>query len=61
MLKFIREVRSELRRVTTPTRREWLTTALMVVIFTTVMSLVFFGVDNLLGFIRQTLVNLAIR
>jgi preprotein translocase subunit SecE len=61
MLKFIREVRSELRRVTTPTRREWLTTALMVVIFTTVMSLVFFGVDNLLGFIRQTLVNLAMR
>lgn len=61
MLKYIREVRSELRRVTTPTRREWLTTALMVVIFTTVMSLVFFGVDNLLGFIRQTLVNLAMR
>ena len=61
MLKFIREVRTELRRVTTPTRREWLTTALMVVIFTTVMSLVFFGVDNLLWFIRQTLVNLAMR
>ena len=61
MLKFVREVRSEMRRITTPTRREWMTTTLMVVVFTIIMSLLFFAADNLFGFIRQTLVDLASR
>jgi preprotein translocase subunit SecE len=56
---FIREVRSEGRRITWPTRKETLTTSLMVGIMAFVMSLFLFGVDQIFGFIVKTLIGLA--
>ena len=42
----MRQVQAETRRVTWPTGRETMMTAVMVVIMTTILSLFFFGVDS---------------
>ena len=47
--EFVRQIRSEMRKVTWPTRRETLTTAVMVFILTALLSLFFTGVDFVLG------------
>jgi preprotein translocase subunit SecE len=56
---FVREVRTEGRRITWPTRKETLTTSLMVAIMAFIMSLFLFGVDQVFGFIVKTLIGLA--
>ena len=43
--KFISQVRAEVGRITWPTRREVITTTIMVLIMATVASIFFFGVD----------------
>jgi preprotein translocase subunit SecE len=44
--EFFRQVRTESGKIVWPTRKETVTTAVMVVIMTTVLGLFFFGVDS---------------
>ena len=56
--EFIRQVRSETAKVSWPTRRETITTAVMVVIMTTLLAIFFFGVDSFFGAIVKYLLSL---
>jgi preprotein translocase subunit SecE len=56
--EFIRQVRAETAKVVWPTRRETVTTAIMVVIMTTLLGIFFFGVDQLFGQIVKLLLSL---
>ena len=56
--EFIRQVRAETSKVTWPTRKETITTAIMVVIMTTLLAIFFFGVDSLFGAIVKYLLGL---
>jgi preprotein translocase subunit SecE len=47
--EFVRQVRQETSKVTWPTRKEAVTTSIMVMIMVTIMSLFFLGVDQLLA------------
>ena len=49
--QFVREVRQEASKVTWPTRREWVTTAVMVFIMVALATVFFFVVDSLLAYI----------
>ena len=53
--EFIRQVRAETSKVVWPTRKETVTTAVMVVIMTTLLALFFFGVDSVFSTIVQFL------
>ena len=44
--EFFRQVRAETAKIVWPTRKETVTTAIMVVIMTTLLGLFFFGVDS---------------
>ena len=44
--EFIRQVRAETAKVVWPTRKETVTTAIMVLIMTTLLAIFFFGVDS---------------
>lgn len=57
--EFVRQVRAETAKVSWPTRRETLTTTIMVLIMTTVLSLFFLGVDQVLGNVVKLLLSLA--
>ena len=56
--EFIRQVRSETSKVSWPTRRETITTAIMVLIMTTLLAIFFFGVDSFFGAIVKYLLGL---
>ena len=56
--EFFRQVRAETAKVVWPTRRETMTTALMVVIMTSLLGLFFFGVDSAFSAIVQFLLSL---
>jgi preprotein translocase subunit SecE len=56
--EFIRQVRSETGKVSWPTRRETITTAVMVVIMTAMLAVFFFGVDSAFGAIVKYLLSL---
>ncbi|MCY7338648.1 MAG: preprotein translocase subunit SecE [Sphingomonas bacterium] len=56
--EFIRQVRAETAKVTWPTRKETVTTAVMVVIMTTLLAIFFFGVDSAFGAIVKFLLAL---
>jgi preprotein translocase subunit SecE len=43
--EFIRQVRAETAKVHWPTRKETISTAIMVLIMTTILAIFFFGVD----------------
>ena len=45
--EFARQVRAETAKVVWPTRRETVTTAIMVLIMTTILGLFFLGIDSL--------------
>jgi len=47
--EFIAQVRTETSKVTWPSRKETLGTTMMVVLMTTILSVFFLGVDQLLG------------
>jgi len=57
-LTFFQEVRSEVSKVTWPTRRETLITTIMVFIMAVLASLFFFVADQILGFIVSFLLEL---
>ncbi len=56
--EFIRQVRAETSKVTWPTRKETVTTAIMVVIMTAMLAVFFFGTDSLFGAIVKYLLSL---
>ena len=58
MLKFYREVREQILRVTPPTWREVWVTALMVAILALIMAFLFFGADVLIVTLRDWAVRL---
>ncbi len=55
---FFRQVRTEASKVVWPTRKETITTAIMVGIMTAMLALFFFGVDTILGAIVRFLIGL---
>ena len=57
--EFVRQVRVETAKIAWPSRRETITTTIMVLIMTTVLSLFFLGVDQVLGRLVKTLLSLA--
>ncbi len=57
--EFVRQVRVETGKIAWPTRRETITTTIMVLIMTTVLSLFFFGIDQILGRLVKALLSLA--
>ena len=56
--EFIRQVRSEAGKVVWPTRKETVTTAIMVMIMTALLAVFFFGVDSAFSAIVQKLLGL---
>ncbi len=56
--EFFRQVRAETAKVVWPTRRETMTTALMVVIMTSLLGLFFFGVDSGFSVLVRSLLGL---
>ena len=56
--EFIRQVRAEGAKVVWPTRKETVTTAIMVLIMTIILAIFFFGVDSLFNTIVQFLLGL---
>ena len=55
--EFIRQVRAETAKVVWPTRKETVTTAIMVLIMTTLLAVFFFGVDSLFSAIVKFLLG----
>ena len=55
--EFIRQVRAETAKVVWPTRKETVTTAIMVVIMTSMLAFFFFGTDSLFSTIVQFLLR----
>ena len=49
-IKFVREVRQEISKVTWPTRKETMVTTAMVFVMVFILSLFFLGVDQLLSY-----------
>ena len=56
--EFARQVRAETAKVTWPSRRETVTTAIMVAIMTTILGLFFFGVDSAFAALVRALLGL---
>jgi len=56
--EFIRQVRAETAKVVWPSRRETVTTAVMVVIMTVLLGIFFFGVDQVFSHVVQALLKL---
>ena len=56
--QFISQVRAETAKVSWPTRRETVTTAVMVVIMTALLALFFFAVDSGFGALVKFLLGL---
>ena len=55
--EFIRQVRAETSKVVWPTRKETVTTAIMVMIMTGMLAVFFFGVDGMFSAIVKFLLS----
>ena len=55
---FLRQVDQERRKVTWPTRREWMLTTMMVFIMVVIATLFFLGVDSLIAFVVQLVLDI---
>jgi preprotein translocase subunit SecE len=58
-VEFIREVQSEVRKVTWPTRRETMITTSMVFIFVVIAALFFVLADKVIAFVIQLLLGVS--
>jgi preprotein translocase subunit SecE len=56
--KFLNEVKVETAKVVWPTRKETITTAIMVLIMTTILAIIFFGIDSAFNLIVKSLLDL---
>ena len=59
--EFIRQVRAETAKVHWPTRKETVTTAIMVMIMTALLAIFFFGVDAFFSTLVKFLLGLLAR
>jgi len=55
--EFIRQVRAETAKVVWPTRKETVTTAVMVLIMTAMLAVFFFGVDSVFSAVVKFLLG----
>ena len=55
---FLRQVRAETAKVAWPSRKETVTTGIMVLIMTSLLGLFFFGTDSLFALIVRSLLSL---
>jgi preprotein translocase subunit SecE len=58
-VEFVREVRSEVAKVTWPTRKETMVTTTMVFIFVVIAAIFFLVADKLIGFVVRTLLGIS--
>jgi len=58
-VEFIREVQSEVRKVTWPTRRETMITTSMVFIFVVIAAVFFVLADKIIAFVIQLLLGVS--
>ncbi len=56
--EFLRQVRTETGKVSWPTRKETVTTGIMVLIMTSLLGIFFFGVDSAFSLLVKTLLGL---
>ena len=56
--EFLRQVRAETGKVAWPTRKETITTGIMVLIMTSLLGLFFFGIDSAFAAIVRGLLSL---
>ncbi|HEY9553332.1 preprotein translocase subunit SecE [Allosphingosinicella sp.] len=56
--EFFRQVRAETAKVVWPSRKETVTTAIMVIIMTALLGIFFFGVDSAFSAIVKALLGL---
>ena len=56
--EFLRQVKQETAKVVWPTRKETVTTGIMVLIMTTLLGIFFFGVDSAFAAIVKALLSL---
>ena len=56
--EFVNQVRAEARKVVWPTRKETVTTAIMVLIMTSLLAVFFLGVDAFFATIVKSLLGL---
>jgi preprotein translocase subunit SecE len=56
--EFLRQVRAETAKVVWPTRKETITTGIMVVIMTTILGIFFFATDSAFAAIVKMLLGL---
>ncbi|MAG06050.1 MAG: preprotein translocase subunit SecE [Sphingomonadaceae bacterium] len=57
--QFIQQVRSEASKIIWPTRRETLTTTVMVFIMATLFAIFFFFTDQIISFLLKLILNLS--
>jgi preprotein translocase subunit SecE len=57
-VEFLRQVKTETGKVVWPTRKETVTTGIMVVIMTTILGVFFFATDSAFSAIVQALLGL---
>jgi len=55
--EFVQQVQAERRKVAWPTRRETVTTAVMVVLLTLILGIFFFAVDSVFSHIVKALLS----
>ena len=58
-LEFVNQVQTETKKVVWASRKQTMTTALMVIIMTSILGLFFLGVDRILGALVHFLLTLA--
>jgi preprotein translocase subunit SecE len=58
IVEFANQVKTETRKVVWPTRKETVTTAIMVLIMSSLLGLFFFGVDAAFGALVKALLGL---
>jgi preprotein translocase subunit SecE len=56
--KFIREVRSEVSKVTWPTRKETVTSTIIVLVLAFIAAIFFLAVDGVFGYLIQKILGL---
>ncbi|MBV7331659.1 preprotein translocase subunit SecE [Chloroflexi bacterium TSY] len=57
IVRYIRDTRAEISKVTWPTREEGIRLTIIVVIVTAIAGAVLFGIDNLFGFLISVLIQ----
>ena len=57
--QFVQQVRAETAKVSWPTSRETMMTAVMVIIMTTILGVFFFAIDTVFAAVVKFLLNLA--